>query len=464
MGILYLKSPLAFQNIYWSLRGLEYKLVKEGPLFRKLFSELEKNQYAGEEALRGYQDRKLKSLVAHCYENVPYYHDLFRRLKLKPGDITGQDDLWKVPCTTKEDIRTHGSQFIARTANRMFIRRARTSGTTGKPLALFRDRFSTVFENAMIWRLYRWAGVSPGDRIATLRGYLVQAIDDMEGPFWRHNLPLRRLIMSSYHINTDTASKYLEALKEFSPAAIEAYPSSIYSLARYLKANGMEGLPLKAVFTSSETLYGFQREAIEGFFRCRVFDLYGSAERVCAAGSCEHGSYHLFGDYGITEFREIESGNGGRVFEIVGTGLHNYAMPILRYRTEDRAFLPDRGFSCRCRRGFPLIKKVESYRADEHLTTSDGRLLQSVEQMAEGLENVLEYQVVQEGPAFVRIRVVTSREFCRKDENLIIRKAQERLGSSMRMAVEQVDAIERTKNGKYPFIVNKLRSAQANQT
>lgn len=464
MENLYFKSPKAFQNLYWSAKGLEYKLVKEGALFRKLLSRLENNQYFCEDILREYQDRKLKDLVAHCYKNVPYYNNLFRRLKLKPADITRTENLWKVPCTTKEDVRSHSSEFVARNANRMFLREARTSGTTGKPLVLYRDRFSTVFENAMIWRLYRWAGVNPGDRIATLRGYLVQPIDDMEGPFWRHNLPLRRLLMSSYHINMRTAPRYLAALEDFRPAAIEAYPSAAYSLVRNLRANGAVGPQLKAVFTSSETLYGFQREAIEGYFGCRVFDLYGSAERVCAAGSCEHGKYHLFEDYGITEFQEAESGNCRGVFEIVGTGLHNYGMPLLRYRTEDRGIPPDRRRSCSCGRGFPLLEKIESYRVDEYLTTSDGRRLQTVEQMAEGLENVLEYQVVQEAPAFIRIRVVTSKEFCRDDENLIIRKAQERLGSFMRLVVERVDAIERTKSGKYPFIVNKVKDTQASPT
>ncbi len=464
MGILYSKSPVALQAIYWSLRGCQYKMVKEGPLFRRLLAELEKNSGADEETLREYQERKLRRLVAHCYENVPYYHELFRRLHLKPADIATRDGLRKLPCTAKEDIRTHHQQFIARNVNRRFLSMARTSGTTGKPLVLYRDRFSIVVENAMIWRLYRWAGVNPGDRIATLRGYLIQAIDDMERPFWRHDFALKRLIMSSYHISARTAPDYLEALRKFDPAAIEAYPSSVYSLVRHLKASGAEGLKLKAVFTSSETLYGFQREAIEEFFECRVFDLYGSAERVCAMGSCEHGQYHLFSDYGITEFLEIEGENRPGLFEIVATGLHNYAMPILRYRSGDRVSLPDGRGPCRCGRGFPLIKKVESYRADEHLTTADGRRLQSVEQLAEGLENVLEYQLVQEDRAFVRIRVVTSRQFSREDENLILRKARERLGHSMKMVVERVEAIERTANGKYPFIVNKLREAPAGST
>ena len=124
--------------------------------------------------------------------------------------------------------------------------------------------------------------------------------------------------------------------------------------------------------------------------------------------------------------------------------------------------MPEKSLECPCGRRFPLIKKIESYRADEYLRTSDGRRLQSVEQMAEGLQNVLEYQVVQEDISFVRIRVVAGRGFCRDDENLVLRKAKERLGNSMRMVVERVESIERTKNGKYPFIVNKLRGAQAN--
>jgi phenylacetate-CoA ligase len=436
---------------------LKYRLVKEGPLFRKLLLDLEARQAADADCIKAFQDQKIKNLVRHCHENVPFYRTLFQQLKLDPQEISCAQDLARLSCTTKEDIRARHAEFLASNANRRFLSRARTSGTTGKPLLLYRDRFSIVLENAMIWRLYRWGGVNPGDRIATLRGYRVQAIDDREAPFWRRDVPMRRLMMSSYHISARTAPAYLRALEKFKPAAIEAYPSSIYSLVRHLQAQGAAGLQLKAVFTSSETLYEFQREAIESFFGCRIFDLYGCAERVCAAGSCEFGNYHLFSDYGLVEFQKI-AGNGTHPeYEIIATGLHNQAMPILRYRIEDRAVLHERNFRCPCGRAFPVIRKIRSYRADEYLTTPDGRRLQSVEQVAEGLAHVLEYQLVQEDLRHITVRVVTTPEFSARDEQAIRYKARQRLGRSMEIAVEQVDMIARTPSGKYPFIVNRLR-------
>lgn len=460
LNALYTRSPVAVQNICWSLKGLAYRMVKQGPLFRKLLRGLEEAQYAAEETRREYQDRKLKALVAHCHAHVPYYQELFARLRLRPADIAGRQDLAKLPFTTKEDIRKAPAKFLSRTARRVFLRQARTSGTTGTPLVLYRDRFSAVFENAMIWRFYRWAGVNPGDRIAALRGGLIQAVDDMRGPFWRQDAFMNRLILSAYHIHPRSAPEYAKALRQFKPAAIEAYPSAVYSLVRHLAATGEEGIELKAVFTSSETLYGYQRRAVEEFFGCRVFDLYGSAERVCAAGSCEYGRYHLFNDYGITEFLEAGGDNPPGTVEIIATGLHNLAMPILRYRTQDRAVPGDRKPPCPCGRTFPSMERFESYRADDYLLTADGRRLQSVEQMVEGLEDVLEYQVLQESPARVRIRVVAGRPLGPEDEERILRKARERLGGAMRMKVEQVDAIARTPNGKYPFIVNTWRRAR----
>lgn len=460
MGTLYVNSPIFFQNLYWSLWGLNYKLIKEGRLFKKLLAGLEKSQYVNDKIQREEQDRKLSILITHCYNNVPYYQNLFHKIKLKPKDISSQKDILKLPLTTKEDVRIHRDQFLSRTANKWLVKKAQTSGTTGKPLVLFRDRYSTVFENAMIWRQYRWAGVNPGSRIATLRGYLVKEIADMNAPFWRNNYAQKRLLMSSYHISNDTALNYLSELKKFKPSAIEAYPSSIYSLVKHLKFINATPIKLKAVFTSSENLYSYQRKTIEDYFDCKVYDLYGNAERTNAIGTCEYGSYHVFNDYSVTEFVKAENQDSKSLFEIVGTNLNNFAMPLLRYQTGDLADLQDSDKPCNCGRALPVIKRVESFRVDEHLTTPDGRRLQSVEQMAEGLNNVQEYQVVQEKIDLILIKVVTTEHYNNDDERLILKKAQDRLGKSMRITVEPVEMIERTKGGKFRFIINKLEDSE----
>ena len=89
--------------------------------------------------------------------------------------------------------------------------------------------------------------------------------------------------------------------REFRPAVLDGYPSSLYVMAKLLLNRG-ERLPLRAAITSSETLYDFQREAIESAFDCRVFDYYAAAERVIFSVECDHHRWHhLCEEYGLTE-------------------------------------------------------------------------------------------------------------------------------------------------------------------
>lgn len=72
-------------------------------------------------------------------------------------------------------------------------------------------------------------------------------------------------------------SYFVNKIFEFGPQAIEAYPSAIYVLAKYMDDNNIRH-KIKAVFTSSETLYPIQREVIERVFQCKIYDKYGLSE------------------------------------------------------------------------------------------------------------------------------------------------------------------------------------------
>ena len=50
------------------------------------------------------------------------------------------------------------------------------------------------------------------------------------------------------------------------PHYIDSYPSSIYAIAKYMKENNVAGIHPKAIITSSETLFDYQREIIEKVF------------------------------------------------------------------------------------------------------------------------------------------------------------------------------------------------------
>jgi len=42
---------------------------------------------------------KLKAIIRHAYENVPFYHRKFDRAGIIPDDITSISDLSKIPFT-----------------------------------------------------------------------------------------------------------------------------------------------------------------------------------------------------------------------------------------------------------------------------------------------------------------------------------------------------------------------------
>jgi phenylacetate-coenzyme A ligase PaaK-like adenylate-forming protein len=83
-----------------------------------------RNRYLPPEELRQLQDSKLRAVIGHAFESVPYYRTLFRSAGLTPQDVRTLDDLKSVPITSKEALRAAG------------VEAALTGGQTIHPLWL----------------------------------------------------------------------------------------------------------------------------------------------------------------------------------------------------------------------------------------------------------------------------------------------------------------------------------------
>ena len=55
--------------------------------------------------LRDLQFKRLQMTLRWTYDNVPFHHDRWSAMKLKPGDIRTLDDLRKLPFTVKSDFK-----------------------------------------------------------------------------------------------------------------------------------------------------------------------------------------------------------------------------------------------------------------------------------------------------------------------------------------------------------------------
>ena len=453
---IYKKSPVILQDFFITGRGFLYNFLRQGRVFRRIVSELDKTQYYNAMQIREWQNERLNLLVRYAYKNVPYYNRLFKKLGITPDDIKDIDDIKKLPLLTKENVRKNAKLLLVRGIRKVFLSKDSTSGTSGKPLRFYRDLYSVNFENAILWRQKRWGGIDLSDRIVVLRDEQVVPFDAKKPPFWKYSGPERKIFLSAYHICEKNTSDYVKAIEGFKPAAIEAMASSLYILSKFIKKKDISlRVPsIKGIFTSSEILLPEHKDLIEEVFNAPIYDYYGSTERVTAIHMCEHRAYHIVPEYGITELLPLDDGSGK--IEVVGTGLHNYAMPLLRYRTGDIVQLSDK--ECGCGRKFKVVKRIEG-RLSDFFTLRDGRIISEVYFILQGLRNVIrESQIIQEDFDRIRLRFIPVNGFSKRDENRIKANVKQYFGADTKLILDRRDVLIEKDTVKFrPFIsyVNK---------
>src|SRR5438874_1014797 len=102
---IYRRLPITLQNVACSYYGASESRLRLGKLFQQRLAELMKSEGWSAEWITAYQNEKLCEAIRHAYENVPYYRDLMKSLKLAPRDIRSTEDLHKLPILTKADVR-----------------------------------------------------------------------------------------------------------------------------------------------------------------------------------------------------------------------------------------------------------------------------------------------------------------------------------------------------------------------
>lgn len=455
-SVLYKRLPIALQNTFVTAKGFAYTSLRRGSKFAFLQDQLLCNERLNSEELAILQLIKLKSLLGHAYEHVPFYRRQFDELGFNPEELASVDDLRQLPLLEKKTIREHSSEFVASNASKWFLFKGSTSGSTGTPLSLYMNREIIQSEHAFIWRQYRWAGCSINGRIASFRGDMVVPVENSDPPFWRYDSYSREMWFSSYHLFEHAAPAYIDALSKFDPELIYAYPSAIGLLAKYAFQLNLtvSCRSLKGIVTSSETLSQNDKTLLESLFKVPVFDWYGSFERVVFIGTCEHGRSHIFPDYGITELVPMKDGNEDTAYELVGTGFINWVMPLIRYRTGDTVTLYNDG--CPCGRAFPIVGSING-RLDDMVVTSKGRMVGRLDHIFKGVMHIRLSQIIQENFDEIRILVVADRNYSEIDAKTIVANVAERLGKEIKVQIDLVSDIPRLPNGKFKSVVSRIR-------
>ena len=417
---------------------------------------LESSQWWSQDQLRELQNRKLRHLIAHVYEHVPYYHDLMQQTGLRPADIQTTDDLVKLPIVDKhvltgnypDRIRDHSipdGELIA----------AGSSGSTGERLLYWTTKPQKARKWAGLFRFWEMAGYHFGDRYAT---FTVSANRGLRNSALLLQLEwglLRHLWMPMVEITDENLETYTRKLDAFRPVMLRSYASTAYYLALYMVRHGAN-VPIPAIITTGETLSPHMRDVIEqAFAPGRVFVEYGG-DGMQFAGECDrHQGYHLNDETTFLEVvRDGQRLPDGELGELVFTNLEATAVPFIRYNIHDVGILTHE--PCACGRGLPRLTHLEG-RLTDLFVTRDGHWI-SVHHFT-GLfghmPSVYAFQVIQRQPDDVLIKLVVNEAFSDQDEQTILKTFSRYLGAGAQVELEFVDAIPTTPSGKRRFFISQ---------
>ena len=426
-----------------------------GPFFYR-YKWLEKTQWLEYTQIEKLQTSLLNKLLRHCYNTVPYYNNLMKKLHISVERTLPLEIIKEFPILTKDDVRVAGSLLVSQKYPKWLLHTAYTGGSTGPRLPLYRDIVSIGNEHAFIRRQFDWAGIKMSDRCAYLSWRTVKKPNDHSKRFYAYDPFMKELILSTFHLTTHNIYDYIEAMKAYKIQAIVGYPSAIFAIAKELNKK-KQIFRVRAVLTTSEMLDAEQRWIIERSFNCPVYDYYGGAERVCYIHTCEKGRYHIIPEYGLTELLPCEKPNED-CNRVVATGFWNYAMPLLRYNTGD--LIRTAASTCECGRAFRTVDFIIG-RESKPFKTKTGRVI-GLTAMARLLKNVLlkTYRMNIDYSRFLIdkkgklvFEYICTEEVSTKIEIQIDKVITEELPSDMDITVRRVSRFDRTPSGKIISLV-----------
>jgi len=423
----------------------------------KLFDELLQTQWLSEDELRDLQFQRLRNLLIHSQENVPFYKQLFLEHEFNANKFSSFDDFKKLPILTKDGVRNNLPQMKAVNFSHWKPRKTQTGGSTGKPLVTFKDKESHSYLTANNLRAWNAAGYEIGDKFITMaNGSLLPNKGSIKNSiyyFLQHSD-----LIKSYHMDDATLADALRKIKKSVGRYMFAYSSSTFLLASYAASKNipMKGT-LDAIFTTSDMLFSRQRQLIEKVFDAPVFDIYGCPEAGIISFECkQHNGYHLNQESAYVEIADSDESGLGR---IISTPLFNYAMPMIRYETGDIGKISSE--LCSCGRALPQISHLGG-RMRDFIVLSDGRHIHGaffnhLEALYQS-EWIEKYQIIQESTNHLIIKINCIRQPSEPELSKIKTSLLTGLLSDLKIDFN-LNGVEIAPSGKFRLIISKVKTA-----
>jgi phenylacetate-CoA ligase len=319
------------------------------------------------DTLERLQLHRLQATVRRVAAHVQFYRQKFADLNVQPEDIRSLADVRRLPFTTSADLRANYPTGLLAVPYDATLRLHTSSGTTGKPKALFFSRHDVDNAAELCARSFVMTGITRKDVFQNMMTYGM-----FTGALVTHYgaEKIGCLVIPSGPGNSE---RQLMLMQDFRTTFIHLTPSYGLYLSTFLEKHGIDprrDLALRKAFVGAEPYTEETRRKIEEGLGVDVYNSYGLSEMngPGVAFECVHKhGMHLWEDHFLIEIihpqtdEPVPDGESG---ELVLTTLCREAMPLLRYRTRDiTCLIPG---PCACGRTHRRLDRITG-RSDDML-------------------------------------------------------------------------------------------------
>ena len=410
------------------------------------------------ERVRELRDARVRELIHYAARTVPHYRELLRAEGIEPGEIRSAHDLARLPMIEKRQVQEDGDRFLARSALARNPVILVTSGSTGTPLWVARDRRSLLamvaysereraLETRLCGRRYSYSAAQAYNPF----GNVHRVQDSLSLTSFRPFRPRLHTLSIADSLETNAAH-----IARVQPLVLHGYGTYIELLFRALAA-GQVDFPLpRVVFYAGDAMSPDGRRLIQQTLAVPVLSRYTAAEAIRIGYFCELGSgFHLHEDLTHVSLvgRDGRPVATGEVGEVIVTDLINRASVLINYRLGDLAAISEE--PCPCGRSSRMLTELHG-RTSDIVRLADGGLVHPL--LIEGPirrngPGVLRFQLVQETRSHFRLKLVTADDasFARASTDVVAALHEVLRGASIE--VERHAELSPDATGKFRAVV-----------
>jgi len=445
---------------FWQRLGFCLYDTITGYRILEQYKSLNSSQWLTSDEQYSLQLKKLQSLLQYSYQYIPYYRRIFNEVDFHPRNLIKRPESFqRIPPLSKAYIREHKDEFISGDpARRRYALPGATSGSTGEPLIFREDQYFREFFIASALRHHTWSGWQLGQPRLYLWGTIPgcrQIFKDRAHTYLK-NFAWNRSFVKAYELSPEKMNLLANRIRKGKSFLIQAYPASLYFFSQFVREQGWNDIEFKAVYTSGEKLFPYQREHFKETFKCEVFNKYAALELGEIACECElHKGLHINTEGNFIEILNqddvpVEDGTPGY---ITATCLTNYTFPFIRYRLEDLGRMSRQ--HCPCGRGQPMLEVIEG-RSGDVFKTKKGKMVWGECLDIFAIKGVKQWQIIQKSLDLILIRLVVTDTFQKNQLSGIENKLMKVMGEDIRVEFEFPSLIPVEPGKKYRSAISEI--------